>query len=105
MHMAAIQCRMVANLKSKNHPIMDNNLHLYLDIPLNKIESDKSYFRRTLMEAVSIGAFLSFVSSSHTFSLPLELVITFSLLMLSVTIALSMSDTKDRKSTRLNYSH
>src|SRR3546814_722488 len=60
----------------------------------NKIESDRSYFRRTLMEAVSIGAFLSFVSSSHTFSLPLELAITFSLLMLSVTIALSMSDTK-----------
>src|SRR3546814_19872397 len=68
MHMAAIQCRMVANLKSKNHPIMDNNLHLYLDIPLNKIEYDKSYFRRTLMEAVSIVAFLSFVSSSPTFS-------------------------------------
>ncbi|HCT9233417.1 TPA: hypothetical protein OUC02_005034 [Escherichia coli] len=60
----------------------------------NKIESEKSYFRTVLIEAVGLGAFLSFISSSHTFGLISELVITFLLIVLSLATAISMNDVK-----------
>lgn len=60
----------------------------------NKIESDKSYFRTLFIEAVGLGALLSFISSSYTFGLISELIITFLLIVLSLGTAISMNDVK-----------
>lgn len=59
-----------------------------------KVESGKSYFRATILEAVGITAFLSFISSSYTFGLFTELAIAFALMGLVVLSAITEGDEK-----------
>lgn len=61
---------------------------------LQRIESDKSYFRTVVLEAIGINAFLAFVISSHTFSLPVELAIVGALAFLVLISAISDGDDK-----------
>lgn len=49
-----------------------------------KIESDKAFYRAAVVEALSINAILSFIASSHSFSLPIELALAGTLIFLAV---------------------
>lgn len=57
-----------------------------------KAGSGIMYFRATMLEAVGITALLSFVTSSHTFSLLAELVIVLLLIALAAVVAISERD-------------
>lgn len=59
-----------------------------------KAESGKSYWRATILEAVGITAFLSFISSSYTFGLLAELVIAFAVIVLVVLNVITERDGK-----------
>lgn len=59
-----------------------------------KVKSGKPFFLGTLLESFGLIAFLSFISSSYTFSLPVELVIAFFVIVLVAASAIAETDGK-----------
>lgn len=61
-----------------------------------KVKSGKPFFLGTLLESFGLIAFLSFISSSYTFSLPVELAIAFFVIVLVAASAIAETDGKLR---------
>lgn len=57
-----------------------------------KIETWKTYFRRTLREAISVTAIVAFIAATYTFSLPVELILSGVLIFLAMISAVSERD-------------
>jgi hypothetical protein len=82
----------------KNTLLWTGSFALVAAFKYEKVESGTSYFRATVLEAISITAFLSFVSSSYTFGLIAEAIV-FSLIVLGITSAIA------ERAGKLKYVH
>lgn len=58
------------------------------------VENGKAFLMASALEVLGINAILSFISSSHTFSLPTELVIVGAIILLAALSAISEHDAK-----------